>query len=119
MSFKVGDVLRHKINGHEVIIIGEYEHGGERWLIQDDSWQTPERILAHLYDVSDVFLPLEIRQGLVHAKSIDEWHEDHGNCLWWKFPIMETPYVGSPLDVDFPIDVTHFTKFIEPIAPKG
>ena len=45
---------------------------------------------------------------------ITDWHEDDGNCLWWKFPIMETPYVGSPLCLDFPKNVTHFTKLIEP-----
>jgi hypothetical protein len=53
LNFKIGDVLRHKINGHEVIIIGEYEHEGERWLIQDDGWFTPERILVQLFDRKD------------------------------------------------------------------
>lgn len=26
-----------------------------------------------------------------------EWHEDYGDVLWWRFPIVEAPYVGSPL----------------------
>lgn len=46
--------------------------------------------------------------------SIDEWHEDDGECLWWKVPIIEAPYVGSPLDEMFPSDLTHFTNIIEP-----
>ncbi|QOY37693.1 hypothetical protein AWH56_008970 [Anaerobacillus isosaccharinicus] len=48
-------------------------------------------------------------------KSIDEWHEDDGDCLWWTFPIEEPPYCGSPLDCDFPDYVTHFTKLTLPI----
>lgn len=34
------------------------------------------------------------------ARPIDEYHEDMGNVLWWKFPINEPPYVGTPLDLD-------------------
>lgn len=26
-----------------------------------------------------------------------EWHEDYGDVLWWRFPVVEAPYVGSPL----------------------
>lgn len=33
------------------------------------------------------------------AKPIDEWHEDLGDVLWWKFPVDEPPYVGTPLDL--------------------
>lgn len=32
------------------------------------------------------------------AKLRVEWHEDDGPVLWWKFPIVEPPYVGTPLD---------------------
>lgn len=28
-----------------------------------------------------------------------DWHEDHGDVLWWRIPICEAPYVGSPLDI--------------------
>jgi hypothetical protein len=45
---------------------------------------------------------------------IDDWHEDMGDCLWWKFPIEEPPYCGSPLDCNFPDYVTHFTRFLCP-----
>lgn len=33
-----------------------------------------------------------------------EWHEDDGDVLWWRFPIVEPPYVGSPLASDWPFD---------------
>jgi len=32
------------------------------------------------------------------ARTLAEWHEDHGPVLWWRFPIEEPPYVGTPLD---------------------
>lgn len=30
-----------------------------------------------------------------------DWHEDHGNVLWWSIPIVEPPYVGTALDEEF------------------
>lgn len=48
------------------------------------------------------------------AKSIDVWHEDIGSVLWWRFPVEEEPYVGSPLDDDFPDYVTHWTPIEVP-----
>lgn len=45
---------------------------------------------------------------------LENWHEDQGDCLWWKFPIEEPPYLGTPLDNDFPNYVTHYTKIILP-----
>ncbi len=29
---------------------------------------------------------------------LGEWHEDDGPVLWWRLPVGEPPYVGSPLD---------------------
>jgi hypothetical protein len=43
------------------------------------------------------------------AKHHRHWHEDIGNVLWWRFPIDEPPYVGTPLDCDWPGYHTHFT----------
>lgn len=46
-------------------------------------------------------------QDKSHApRPLEEWHEDLGNCLWWKFPIDEPPYVGSPLDCGQAVAVT-------------
>lgn len=50
-------------------------------------------------------------------KEYSEYDESYGNVLWWKLPISEPPYAGSPLDDDFPVDYyTHWTKIIEPVA---
>lgn len=46
-----------------------------------------------------------------------EWNEDDGNVLWWKFPIVEPPYVGTPLCDGFPDYVTHWTRFTVPESP--
>ena len=54
------------------------------------------------------------------AKAWEEesWHEDDGTVLWWKFPIVEAPYVGSPLDSDWPGYHTHWTQIPIPKEPK-
>jgi hypothetical protein len=36
------------------------------------------------------------------AIPFDAWTEEDGNVLWWVFPIREAPYVGTPLDSDWP-----------------
>lgn len=44
--------------------------------------------------------------ALTTPRHIDEYHEDMGNVLWWKFPIVEPPYCGSPNDVGHTIGVS-------------
>lgn len=45
-----------------------------------------------------------------------EWHEDHGDVLWWRFPIVEAPYVGSPLDLGFCVSADLRDQFGEVIG---
>ncbi len=40
------------------------------------------------------------------AEPFDAWHEDEGPVLWWDFPVAEEPYVGTPLDEDWPFEDT-------------
>jgi hypothetical protein len=40
------------------------------------------------------------------AQPISEYHEDMGDVLWWKFPIQEPPYVGTPNDLGQPVEMT-------------
>ncbi len=49
----------------------------------------------------------------------EEWHEDYGEVLWWFFPIVQPPTVGSPLEEDFPDYFTHWTPIVCPEAPRG
>lgn len=53
------------------------------------------------------------------ARPLEEWGEDYGDVLWWKFPIEEPPYVGSPLDEKWPAYHTHWTPIVLPQPPKG
>lgn len=48
------------------------------------------------------------------AKPMNEWHEDHGDVLWWTLPVEEPPYCGSPLNSDWPGYHTHWTPIITP-----
>jgi hypothetical protein len=45
---------------------------------------------------------------------LEQWHEDLGPALWWKFPIEEPPYCGTPLDDDWPGYHTHWTPVALP-----
>lgn len=51
-----------------------------------------------------------LRHGRQEAQYAESWEEKDGVCLWWKYPIEEPPYVGSPLSVDW-VDnyYTHFS----------
>jgi hypothetical protein len=40
------------------------------------------------------------------ARPISEYHEDMGDVLWWKFPVVEAPYVGSPNDCGMEVLIT-------------
>jgi hypothetical protein len=71
-------------------------------------------LAADAGDVSDVYramlrvCPQPDRESEC-ARPLAEWHEDFGPQLWWKFPIEEPPYAGTPLDQDWPGYHTHFT----------
>jgi hypothetical protein len=43
------------------------------------------------------------------ALPLRRYHEDMGQVVWWKFPITEAAYIGSPLDCAWPGYHTHFT----------
>lgn len=51
---------------------------------------------------------------MTYALPVNRWHEDFGDQLWWRFPITEPPYCGSPLYDDWPGYHTHFTPIIIP-----
>jgi len=42
---------------------------------------------------------------VLQARPLSEWTEDEGAVLWWVFPIVEPPYVGSPLDVGLTVQI--------------
>lgn len=40
------------------------------------------------------------------ARLLSEWNEDVGDVLWWKFPLEEPPYCGTPLDMGQTVEVS-------------
>ncbi len=51
------------------------------------------------------------------ARPLAEWHEDNGPVLWWRFPIDEPPWCGTPNSDDWPHYHTHWTPLVVPEAP--
>lgn len=45
-----------------------------------------------------------------HTFQIADWKESDGDVLWWRFPLDESPYCGTPLDQDWPGYHTHWTR---------
>lgn len=39
----------------------------------------------------------------------EQYHEDMGPVTWWRLPVDEPPWVGTPNDWDWPGYHTHFT----------
>ena len=39
----------------------------------------------------------------------EQYHEDMGAVTWWRLPVNEPPWVGTPNDSDWPGYHTHFT----------
>ena len=51
------------------------------------------------------------------ARPLSDWHEDIGAALWWRFPVEEPPYCGSPVCDDWPGYHTHWTPILVPHEP--
>lgn len=43
------------------------------------------------------------RRAAERPRPLDEWHEDDGPVLWWRLPVDEPPWAGTPLDSDWQI----------------
>jgi hypothetical protein len=42
-------------------------------------------------------------------EAFENWHEEHGPVVWWKFPVEEQAWIGTPLDDNWPGYHTHWT----------
>lgn len=45
------------------------------------------------------------------ARRFSEWIENYGDVLWWRFPVTEPPYLGSPLDCGFNVGAKLYNQF--------
>lgn len=59
----------------------------------------------------------ETAQPPLLARPLNEWHEDMGDVVWWKFPVDEPAWIGSPLASDWPGYHTHWTP--HPAVPEA
>jgi hypothetical protein len=58
-------------------------------------------------------------ERLTTLRSASEWRDDDGDVLWWRMPIQEAPYVGSPLECGWFEDFyTHWTPLPKVKEPK-
>ena len=71
-------------------------------------------IFGRRLDKESIYHSIDQIKELLKLRPEAEYHEDMGSVIWWKFPIVEPPYVGSPLDEDWPNYHTHFTRIILP-----
>jgi len=62
-----------------------------------------------LYTMSKI---AKVQDLALVARPISEYEENMGDVLWWKFPIEEAPYVGSPLDVGITVEAHTTTRII-------
>ena len=59
------------------------------------------------------------------ARAASDYHEGHGDVLWWRFPadeplpVDEPPYLGTPDSSDWPGYHTHWTPIIVPEKDEG
>jgi hypothetical protein len=46
---------------------------------------------------------------------LEEWSEEDGPVLWWRFPVDEPPYVGTPFDLGFTVEI----HSVDGVAARG
>lgn len=72
----------------------------------------PESQKWHLRDIMamrkvlEEFAALRASGAGGEMRTLDEWTEEDGDVLWWRFPIEEPPYLGSPLRLGQEVLVT-------------
>jgi len=70
--------------------------------------------------IRNLYYAISIIHSMLAAKPLESWNDDDGVVLWWVFPIQEPPYVGSPLDSEWPGYCTHWTPLPPfPLDPDG
>lgn len=67
-------------------------------------------------DPDSAVLELHPKHRKPAARPLAEYHEDFGPVVWWKFPVNEPSWIGSPTDDDWPGYHTHWTP--HPAAPE-
>jgi len=84
-------------------------------LILTDIVSDQEKVANQLAD------ELNLVKDLKQPRPLAEYREDMGPVLWWKFPIEEPPYVGTPSDLGFSVyvDVTLSRQYDGEVEPDN
>ncbi len=53
------------------------------------------------------------------VRVLAEWAHEYGPVLWWKFPIDEPPYVGTPDDLGQVVEVHTFRGVVSTFTIGG
>jgi len=53
---------------------------------------------------------------LTRPRPYCDWQEDHGDVLWWRIPVREHPYLGSPLCLGFQVAARLYNQFGDEIG---
>lgn len=75
----------------------------------------PWAIKALLAEVGALTATVAERDAERVVRELDDWSDAEGCVLWWRLPVDEPPYVGTPGDSDWPGYHTHWTRL--PPAP--
>lgn len=55
---------------------------------------------------------------LTTPRPISEYHEEMGDVLWWRFPIEEPPYLGSPSHCGFTVETVFRQNFEKDVVHR-
>lgn len=96
----VKDAARNAVDELKREIVAENPGNFPIYTIQiadiSEIWFWARNVLCDYEDTPAVLIAVP-----KYARHIDEWHEDDGPVLWWRDPITEPPYVGTPHDKGF------------------
>lgn len=113
-GFEVGDLLHLR----ETEFTGSQMHPGREGLPLIYTGREELRTVSHIqtgYGLADGWCILSF--GPPALRTLDEYHEDDGPVVWWRFPVIEPSYIGTPGDDSWPSDHTHWTP--HPPIPKA
>jgi hypothetical protein len=48
---------------------------------------------------------LQLTISEVQVNHYEEWHEEDGDVLWWKWPVEDAPWVGTPNDLGYTVEI--------------
>lgn len=65
--------------------------------------------------VREAVKDMQTLDSITQVIRLEEWRESDGPVLWWRLPVDEPPYVGTPVDSGWPGHHTHWTRIPKPV----